>query len=451
MKVKCTHKSCNKELNFEERTFLGGALVNCGVCHRNFTIPLYCPTCDPPIKETKTWLRRPEGFIGGQLLTCPKGHSFRVPLYGPEIHDRLASMGTELSRYHQSAHIDALVEGSRKTAVSGGYCAGVALDWIRRALLGGKASFKDVEGRLEMMTFSGPMPEEDGDIYRARIQDERAAEAWVKQSKPATEKILGKQQSILERKAVEHRAAMTAGLDSAFEKYKAVLAKIDSGKFDAMKKDLLRKQAREVYLRADASHRSKHDKEIKKMNTVIGMPEMQRIWGDYSKLMDEWVKAERLAEGKVGGSKRPFSNLKIVRAQELKTWTSGVSELIDALLSDPAFRANRAAYLGVNPPSGGSGHAIAIHRLNTGGRYHVFDPNYGVYELTAPKLREVVLYLFRTVYPYSGGPGSDHHAFEVAGQVKGRYTIFEGKIAPAPSVAFARLPAPAAGATHLRS
>ena len=105
------------------------------------------------------------------------------------------------------------------------------------------------------------------------------------------------------------------------------------------------------------------------------------------------------------------------------------------MMDHPEFRADRCAHVGANPPNGGTGHAVAIHRQNIGGRYHFFDPNFGVYDFSRTNLIEAFVFLFGTAYPHwAGGGTSDNHPYEVAGRTKGTWSILKGNRVPAVAV-----------------
>jgi hypothetical protein len=150
--------------------------------------------------------------------------------------------------------------------------------------------------------------------------------------------------------------------------------------------------------------------------------------------MDAYLARERSARGKAGASAAQFSDLKISRSVDTSLYT-GLDVFIDTLLGDGEFKTNRAAYVGVSPPAeGATGHAIGIFRQGTG-KYHLFDPNIGTYELDSAGVREAFIYIFRKAYPNMGsGDTSDNHAYEVGGKIRGGYTIFESTLKSTPSV-----------------
>src|ERR1017187_7657099 len=147
MNYTCPNPECKSGWNLGENVYLGGTLFNCGECKKVTTIPLYCPHCYPKSVPVKKYLETPSGFLGGESYTCGTCRKpFTVPVFTFEIHERLKSMGTELGQYHQSARIETLPNQRLKGIVSGGYCAGVVYDWVRRILLGGKSTYQ--EGKI---------------------------------------------------------------------------------------------------------------------------------------------------------------------------------------------------------------------------------------------------------------------------------------------------------------
>jgi hypothetical protein len=120
---------------------------------------------------------------------------------------------------------------------------------------------------------------------------------------------------------------------------------------------------------------------------------------------------------------------------------NGLDQLIEEVLNHPDFKSDCCVHMGINPPSGRTGHAVALHRQSTGGKYHLFDPNFGVYELTRDKTKEAFLFIFRTAYPnWAGGGTQDDQAYEMNGQTKGSYAIFRGNRVSAPAVVEERPP-----------
>jgi hypothetical protein len=338
-----------------------------------------------------------------------------------EVHSRLRSWGTEIGQYHQSERIATLPNERLKSVVSGGYCAGVALDWIRRALVSGKDSYTD--GNLR--------------------QDVRVAYAWTQQTSE-------KKNNFLQQKLTSLNSGVNLKLGRDQEEANREIAEVDRKIDLAFEKlnratDLTQRQRQEaaqkiqtLYDRLISEIRSRQSHKREQYSNAIDQwqdkPTMVKFWGEYARVMDEYLEKDRRSRGKVGPSERGFGNLKVVSSVDSRDF-NGVAALIDTLIRDSNFESNFAAYLSINPPlENATGHAIAILRLNTGGKYQMFEPNFGTYELATDKLREAVVYIFKKAYPNVPSGTSDNHAYEINGKVKGGYTIFEGSRRPVPSV-----------------
>lgn len=413
MKYVCPNPQCKSTWTWTESYYCGGTPFQCDSCKSTSTIPLYCPTCCPATMNEKKYLQTPSGFLGGELFVCPSKHKFTVPVLIDEIHSRLGSWGNEIGQYHQSERIKTLPGQKLKETVSGGYCAGVALDWIRRALLGGKLNYTDGKVR----------------------QDVRAAIAWTQQTSAKKNAFLEAKSSALN---TSRDQKIQADLDQANLDIKTVGDKVDQLFKKIGESDLSPQEKQAAYEKAQAAYdkavKTIKDERIAKEGKYIAAvkawhdkPVMELFWAEYGRVMDQYLANDRIKRGKTGPSARQFSDLTVVKSVDSKEF-GGVASLIDALISEPEFKGNRAAYFGISPPlDGATGHAIAILRQNTGGSYHLFDPNFGTYEFTAAKLREAVVYIFKKAYPnIPSGNNSDNKAYEIGGKVEGGYTIFEG-------------------------
>ena len=175
----------------------------------------------------------------------------------------------------------------------------------------------------------------------------------------------------------------------------------------------------------------------------VAAPSLAKAWEELRKKMDEAIAKQRREDQKATfRSSRPFENLDLVAAQDSKEYSgSGLRNLITEVIDHRELSPDRCAHVGINPPAGGTGHAVAVHRQNTGGKYHFFDPNFGMYEFTRANLIEAFLYIFGTAYPYwAGGGTSDNKPYEVNGRTKGSWAIFRGTRVAAVAVVEAPLP-----------
>jgi hypothetical protein len=164
---------------------------------------------------------------------------------------------------------------------------------------------------------------------------------------------------------------------------------------------------------------------VRRLEALGGRPALEHFWKGYAKSMDEQREAERSAREKTTESTHGFGKLQVGKSLNAREWPGGIADFAKTILLDPAFLPNRAAFVGVGVPGGGTGHAIAIQRRNTGNEFYLFDPNFGVYALTGSKVRDAMVYLFTIHYPNSTGGGNDDHAYEKDGKAWGEYAIFE--------------------------
>jgi hypothetical protein len=384
-------------------------------CNRQSVIPLYCPVCCPANVAEKSWLTTPDRDFTGESFRCPRSHTFSVPVTRASAHARLQRLGTEVGQYHQSARIETLRDATTRNAVSGGCCSGICYDWIRRVLVSStaKVTYLNLEGTLPA---TGVL---NGDMRKQHRQDERGALMQRQDINP-----------ILRQKNDQLYSRYTTDFEAAQQIYVREHNRINQMPGTRQEKQAL----------WDANTRSRDEAQAaatSAYNTGSAAPSMEKAWTDFRKLMDRAIEQQRRALGKTTlRSARPFENLDLVATQDSKDYTgTGLRNLINEVLSNPEFGPDRCAHVGVNPPQGGTGQAVAIHRQNTSGKYHFFDPNFGVYEMNRANLVEAFEFLFATAYPnWAGGGTSDDHPYQVGGRTKGSWSIFKGNRVSAPVV-----------------
>jgi hypothetical protein len=409
MDYTCPH--CNGGWTIGENYYRGGSVFSCGSCNKLSVINLYCPNCYPISVARKTWLDTPQGNLGGRLFRCDRGHSFRVPVTAELAHSKLRGWGAEVGQYHQSKRIETLRDVGTKNAVSGGYCSGACYDWIRRVLVSStaKVTYLNLEDSVPK---TGPLT---GAMAKQHRQDQRAALMQRQEINPL---LRTKSQQLVDK--------LNTDLDLAYQNYSREHDRINAMPGTRAVKDPLWAQNERNLQESQASLQRAYDQKI-------ATAPVELVWAEFRKKMDQAIAQQRRQLGKTGMSARPFENLDVAAAQGSKEYTGeGLRALVTEVLNNPEFKPDRAAHVGVNPPQGGTGHAIAIHRQNTGGKYHFFDPNFGVYEFTKANLIEAFVFIFGTAYPHwAGGGTSDDHPYEVNGRTKGSWTVFKGnRVAP---------------------
>ena len=153
--------------------------------------------------------------------------------------------------------------------------------------------------------------------------------------------------------------------------------------------------------------------------------------------MDKFETLQRSAVKRTE-TKRPFNRLKAMCSINAAEFLP--HDYITRLLENSELKPTFGALLGVLPCGGGTGHALALQKLNTG-RYHFFDPNYGVFEMEHDQVVAAVKFLAANSYNFAGPDG----------KIKGDYTIF-GHDGPTPPAIATRLkpnPQPAPGLAAL--
>jgi hypothetical protein len=260
-------------------------------------------------------------------------------------------------------------------------CDGATIDWIRRVLLGGKT---EVSGN----------PFSNVDSEKKLKQNKKAAALQIHAGKRAQDEYFAdfetRTRGLFDRKQDEIAEAIghpppeittQAEYDSYVEGVQA------EG----------RRWVRENY-----------------NPTITIENKWRQFWLAYCKKIGRRV-----------GKKHHLSDLTIARSKPPTIYNNGLNGLIRAVLPSSVLNVNQAAKVGIcSPTPSTTGHAIGIHRLNTGNMYHLFDPNLGVYDLTATNLVEAIRFLFLEAYP-SCTEVTEGHVYEVDGKIMGDYVIFK--------------------------
>ena len=153
----------------------------------------------------------------------------------------------------------------------------------------------------------------------------------------------------------------------------------------------------------------------------------QAFWAEFAKRMDTALNT----------GAHSFQSLSVDKAyskQDVYGPPNGVVALVNRVVDHRKLQAGCGAVLVVCPPNNAVGHAVAIHKLNTG-RFHLFDPNFGVYEFDDFNVRKAVLFLFLQVYPElmdGNRRAQDSQTYQVNGQVGGTFMIYRPPGVPAP-------------------
>ena len=324
--------------------------------------------------------------------------------------------GRPIGILQQNAPVAGL-SAAAAAAKSAGYCSGVAIDWIRRVLIpkikNGESIFKATYGPGKELRHA-----------------ERHADAWSNLSPAKQREYLVAATAAFQNRANAAEAELGTRLSDAQDLLEGQLAKIRV----IDKPDDIKAQLR---TRVHADYQSKKV-ELEELLTQLEArmsswgesPAIKKLWLEYARAMDGYLKTERTGRGKKTGPARGFERLMVIKFEEIRFYND-VEDFLDLFIGDNEFTTNRAVFSTFSPP-GSTGHTVAFKHQNTG-TYLFMDPNFGIFEYAlADELKRAVAWLLVSAYPVFGDRS-------FVGQIRGTYTIFQGKEAPVPSVTQAGL------------
>ena len=414
----CVKCKSGRKVTSDKAPYGTRAECKCGTV----TVPLKCVKCNTGLSlggNTES-PGKASDFLGGRKIQCVCGHVFTVPVSEIELRERVTMLGgTEVGegkgRFNQAERAEPLPTELKET-VKGGYCEGMCLDWIRRVVQGGGPTYQ-----VSPFDASKQPRTREQIVARETSQTQRGATAWVTRYKGPKDQFLQKSQSDYEaelKPVQEAKEEAKKNYDALFDAYEKKREQYNKCKF-ASEQTSLKPEIDEAKRSADeASAKNKAlaaqvNKIINARNEEVKKTELERFWTSYAELMDEFVAKQRSLE-KREASKRAFSSLTIA-ASVPSTEYASVPLGVYSLLSNPQFTATRAACLGFSKYTEKSGHAVAVHRLNTGDKYHLFDPNLGTFEFGDSGLQEALGVIFSSYYEgYT----------TVGGKAKSDYSIF---------------------------
>jgi hypothetical protein len=305
-----------------------------------------------------------------------------------QIRAGLSQEGREVGHYKQSAQ-RANAPAALQGHIADGFCMGAALDWLRSVLHGGSAG-------------QGPDVLTSGIAFVAQTAERRAAFFDDLKKRINALKADNQRQVNVELQQLNDRALAAVNMGRSVDEVQDAITRLSAQKqaaFTAKQKTL------DDALKPDAVN--------------------ARFWKEFSALMDAKF------------PNRPkYADLAIIRSSITRQYgpAQGVKDLIMAVLKDEGLKAGNGAVVGIYQGTRGGGHAIAIHRLNTGD-YHLFDPNFGCYALDFYHVARVFLLLFLEWYPQlDDGSTADSRVYQVNGVVRGEYLIYRGTRTALPAV-----------------
>jgi len=316
-------------------------------------------------------------------------------------------------------------------SLTGGYCAGVVLDWARRVLQSG--SNRDEK----YLSYSTPTQTEPKRV--ATVQ--RMAKGYIGQASSYvtgdTNKV--KALAVLQNLKVSpvvnlsgHGIGVPVKSDDAelFKKFWV----IPGGSGNIFEKfDLTM-----VY--AGVLSHANIDQLINNL-TAQADPQLQggsadgRHWETFAAELDTFFVNQRHEMGKADGPKKLFSNLKVVNSSPKRDYASGGVWLHE--LMNHGFEVNCCSVVVFSPSAGGTGHAVAAHQKGID-EFVFFDPNFGAFRYSKADLQKCFQHLFWSPYIKAGNDVLDGEKavylrrLKITDKVEGRwdkmgYTIFARK------------------------
>ena len=361
----------------------------------------------------------------------------------------LESYGARVGLYDQTADADNFVA---KGQVDEGYCRGVALDWLRRTLQGGKLSYpsgKEDHARARTLRMA---------TMQLRLKNANFSGSWemLYQEGQRTLDILNSDSAALVKLYNGHLASAAAPISAEekkiLEKYwtftpplgTEISMKLLDSCIDGMP---AKQQAQRAVLNDMGKSRP-------------------TTWDDFVSMMDKYF-AETRTEANRKTTNKPFSGLRKGVSFEQRKQYGSIDAATSALLDElkQPWMAQLAGFglninVNCNCPGGGeadrdSGHAIAVLYRGpvVSDAYFLFEPNYGVFRYNREGVQKAIKFLFD---PAQAGPYNEKGQFFCKNGVQHdgtirptgalRYTVFFPENPPqnvAPVQAPKQVPVPA--------
>jgi Yersinia/Haemophilus virulence surface antigen len=235
--------------------------------------------------------------------------------------------------------------------VSDGFCVGAAMHWLHLVLQGSDSRTVPDDIGSAVAFFAGSNTRQQP-WYEERKRLLKKADA---DDDEATKQIFDKLNALIEAK---HKAGTLT--DADMTKYEQAVEEIK---------------------------RRRKEKKTKIEGLLTTESLYSQFWMDFAKVMDDKLKSTK------------YKNLTIAHSSSNKIYgPKGTATVTVEVTNDQRLKPGYGAMLGLFPVSAASGHAVAIHHLNSG-MYHFFDPNFGVYEYDLTNLRRAIVFLFLQGYP----------------------------------------------------
>ena len=288
----------------------------------------------------------------------------------------LTSGNKEVMKYFQTDRIHR--NPALRGRVSDGFCSGACMDWLQLVLQGGNANSLPDDIGAAVAHFAAARQK---DFYDERKKQLKKVDA--DDSEAAKETIAKLNASVIARE----KAGLLTDTDIA--QYKEAV---------------------------EETNRRRQEKKLKIEGYLTTESLYSQFWADFAKVMDEKLKSNK------------YKNLTIAHTSSNRIYgPNGTARVTVEVTDEQRLKAGCGAMLGLFPVSAADGHAVAILHLNSG-KYHFFDPNFGVYEYDLANVRRAILFLYLKGYPGMNSQSlRDCKQYEDNdGNIRGEYVIYRG-------------------------
>lgn len=273
--------------------------------------------------------------------------------------------------------------------ITGGYCAGVALDWCRRVLLSGpdrsetSLSYGGQHYKYPTVPSGGIMSRKEATVRRMAKGYAEQAATYVGQTnmesvQPLLARLLATQEIDIE------------GLPRGVPVSKSELGLLRKvWKIPDKQVDLGYEPAATVTHAQIRGFIADKDDSQHRARDAGG-----RSWSNMAATLDERFNQIRVAEGRQVSSK-PFSGMKVRSSYPTRNFDRASQWAY--VLDNEGYEQDCCTLISISPGGGGSGHAVAVHQ-KTPVSFDFFDPNFGTYRMTKENLGFCFQHLFWTPY-----------------------------------------------------
>ena len=293
-----------------------------------------------------------------------------------------------------------VIEGAN---IANGYCAGVALDWIRRVLQPRNRLGVERTGSTHL-DYASPKYEETHERKVSTVR--RMATAY---GGSATSYVSETDRSKLKQRL----ESLKEGAEVNYTGYG--LGVPIPGAVAQMLKKVWEVPGNSTFKRFNLSSEpagTLTKSTITQLLTYLNQnadPQQQplatggREWARFADELDSRFRTIRISETRQVTA-RPFSNLQVVRSSPSTNYTSA-GVWASALLDNGGLMVDGGTLVSMKPTSVSTGHQIAVHQKSAE-EFVLFDPNYGSFRCSATALERCLQQLFWRPYLYTEGNGN---------------------------------------------